>query len=169
MVTNIILVGMPGCGKTTIGALLAEKLPDYVHIDLDSVIERTAGMKISDIFEKYSENYFRKLEYDTIKLCCAGSKRIISTGGGAFENPDNRATLLKFGKVFYLKTNPDILYDRLKEDSARPLLQKENPKEILNNMLKKREQNYIKAHYIIDTDLLDLNEIIGLILDETSS
>ena len=169
MVTNIILVGMPGCGKTTIGALLAEKLPDYVHIDLDSVIERTAGMKISDIFEKYSENYFRKLEYDTIKLCCAGSKRIISTGGGAFENPDNRATLLKFGKVFYLKTNPDILYDRLKDDSARPLLQKENPKEILNNMLKKREQNYIKAHYIIDTDLLDLNEIIGLILDETSS
>ncbi len=169
MVTNIILVGMPGCGKTTIGALLAEKLPDYVHIDLDSVIERTAGMKISDIFEKYSEDYFRKLEYDTIKLCCAGSKRIISTGGGAFENPDNRATLLKFGKVFYLKTNPDILYDRLKEDSARPLLQKENPKEILNNMLKKREQNYIKAHYIIDTDLLDLNEIIGLILDETSS
>ena len=160
---------MPGCGKTTIGALLAEKLPDYVHIDLDSVIERTAGMKISDIFEKYSEDYFRKLEYDTIKLCCAGSKRIISTGGGAFENPDNRATLLKFGKVFYLKTNPDILYDRLKEDSARPLLQKENPKEILNNMLKKREQNYIKAHYIIDTDLLDLNEIIGLILDETSS
>ena len=169
MVTNIILVGMPGCGKTIIGALLAEKLPDYVHIDLDSVIERTAGMKISDIFEKYSEDYFRKLEYDTIKLCCAGSKRIISTGGGAFENPDNRATLLKFGKVFYLKTNPDILYDRLKEDSARPLLQKENPKEILNNMLKKREQNYIKAHYIIDTDLLDLNEIIGLILDETSS
>ena len=169
MVTNIILVGMPGCGKTTIGALLAEKLPDYVHIDLDSVIERTAGMKISDIFEKYSEDYFRKLEYDTIKLCCAGSKRIISTGGGAFENPDNRATLLKFGKVFYLKTNPDILYDRLKEDSARPLLQKENPKEILNNMLKKREQNYIKAHYIVDTDLLDLNEIIGLILDETSS
>ena len=169
MVTNIILVGMPGCGKTTIGALLAEKLPDYVHIDLDSVIERTAGMKISDIFEKYSEDYFRKLEYDTIKLCCAGSKRIISTGGGAFENPDNRATLLKFGKVFYLKTNPDILYDRLKEDSARPLLQKENPKEILNNMLKKREKNYIKAHYIIDTDLLDLNEIIGLILDETSS
>ena len=169
MVTNIILVGMPGCGKTTIGALLAEKLPDYVHIDLDSVIERTAGMNISDIFEKYSEDYFRKLEYDTIKLCCAGSKRIISTGGGAFENPDNRATLLKFGKVFYLKTNPDILYDRLKEDSARPLLQKENPKEILNNMLKKREQNYIKAHYIIDTDLLDLNEIIGLILDETSS
>ena len=62
MVTNIILVGMPGCGKTTIGALLAEKLPDYVHIDLDSVIERTAGMKISDIFEKYSEDYFKKIE-----------------------------------------------------------------------------------------------------------
>ena len=164
MVTNIILVGMPGCGKTTIGALLAEKLPDYVHIDLDSVIERTAGMKISDIFEKYSEDYFRKLEYDTIKLCCAGSKRIISTGGGAFENPDNRATLLKFGKVFYLKTNPDILYDRLKEDSARPLLQTENPREVLSKLLKKREENYQKAHCIIDTSSLSEEETVNFIL-----
>ena len=169
MKDNIILVGMPGSGKTTIGAMLGEKLPDYVHIDIDSVIERTAGMKISEIFAKYSEDYFRKLEYDTIKLCSSGSKRIISTGGGAFENPDNRATLLKFGKVFYLKTNPDILYDRLKEDSARPLLQKENPREILENMLKKREENYKKAHYTIDTDLLSEDEIIRFILDETNS
>lgn len=169
MKDNIILVGMPGCGKTYIGALLAEKLADYIHIDIDSLIEKTAGMSISDIFAKHSEDYFRKLEYDTIKLCTCGSQRVISTGGGAFENPDNRATLLKFGKVFYLKTNPDILYDRLKEDSTRPLLQKENPREILKNMLKKREENYKKAHYIIDTDLLSEDEIIRFILNETNS
>ena len=169
MGNNIILIGMPGCGKTTFGAKLAEILPDYIHIDLDSVIERTAGMKISDIFVKYSEDYFRKLEYDTIKSCCTGSNRIISTGGGAFENPDNRATFLKTGKVFYLKTNPDILYERLADDSSRPLLQKENPREILENMLKKREENYKKAHYTINTDLLSEDEIIRFILNEADS
>lgn len=169
MANNIILIGMPACGKTTIGALLASKLPNYIHIDLDSVIERTAGMKISEIFAKYSEDYFRKLEYDTIKMICNGSNRIISTGGGAFENPDNRATLLNFGKVFYLKSNLDILYDRLKEDSTRPLLQNENPLKILENMLKKREENYKKAHYTIDTNSLSEDEIIGFILNETGS
>lgn len=166
---NIILIGMPGCGKTTIGAKLAEKLPEYIHIDTDSMIERTAGMKISDIFAKHSEDYFRKLEYDTIKLSCNGDKRILSTGGGAFENPDNRATLLKYGKVFYLKSSVDNLYNRIVGDTTRPLLQKANPREILENMLKKRETNYEKAHYIIDTDLLSENEIIGFILNETGS
>ena len=169
MENNIILVGMPGSGKTTFGAMLAQKLPNYVHIDIDSLIEKTAGMKICDIFAKFSENYFRKLEYDTIKMSCNGSNRIISTGGGAFENQDNRATLLRFGKVFYLKTNPDILYERLAEDSTRPLLQKENPREIIAGMLKKREENYKKAHYTIDTDILSKDEIIRFILHETNS
>ncbi len=169
MENNIILIGMPACGKTTIGALLASKLPHYIHIDIDSVIERTAGMKISEIFAKYSEDYFRKLEYDTIKISCNGSKRIISTGGGAFENPDNRATLLNFGKVFYLKSDLDILYNRIAEDSTRPLLQNANPREILEKLLRKREENYQKAHYTIDTNSLNEDEIIRFILNETNS
>ena len=65
---NIVLVGMPASGKTTIGTLLANELPTHIHIDIDSVIEKTQGMKVSDIFAKFSEDYFRKLEYDTIKI-----------------------------------------------------------------------------------------------------
>jgi len=147
-------------------------LPDYILCDTDSIIEKTTGLKIVEIFSKYSEDYFRKLEYDTIKLVCTGKNKIISVGGGAFENPDNRATLLKFGKVFYLKSDLDVLYYRIAEDSSRPLLQKENPKQVLENLLKKREENYLKAHYIIDTSALDENEIVKKILgsiDETSS
>ena len=83
---NIVLVGMPASGKSTIGTLLAQKLPDYTFIDTDSVIEKTSGMKIFEIFSKYSEDYFRKLEYDTIKLVASGNKKILSIGGGAFEN-----------------------------------------------------------------------------------
>ena len=100
MSSNIVLVGMPASGKTTIGKLLSEELSDYTLIDTDSFIEKTQGMSISDIFAKFSEDYFRKLEYDTIKLICNGNNKIVSIGGGAFENPDNRATLLNFGKVF---------------------------------------------------------------------
>ena len=169
MKNNIILVGMPASGKTTIGKLLAEKLKDYILFDIDSVIEKTNGMKVSEIFAKYSEDYFRKLEYDTIKLVCTGKNKIISTGGGSFENPDNRATLLKFGKVFYLKSDLDVLYYRLSEDSSRPLLQRENPKEILENMLKKREENYKRAHYTVDTATMNEDEIVRFILNETNS
>lgn len=160
---NIILVGMPASGKTTIGELLSERLSTYTYIDTDSLIEKTSGMLISEIFQKYSEDYFRKLEYDTIKLVCAGKNRIISIGGGAFENPDSRNRLLNFGKVFYLKSDLDILYYRISEDNSRPLL-KSNPKDVLELLLKKREENYMKAHFVIDSSSMDIEEIINYIV-----
>ena len=167
---NIILVGMPASGKTTIGKMLSEQLLEYTLIDTDAVIEKTEGMTISDIFKKHSEDYFRKLEHDTIQMICnSGDNKIISVGGGAFENPDNRAALLKFGIVFYLKLNLDILYYRISEDKTRPLLQKENPRQILENLLKKREENFKKAHYTVDTDNMTTDEILRFILNATNS
>ena len=169
MGANIVLVGMPASGKTTIGKRLAEVLENYLLVDIDSVIEKTEGMRICEIFSRYSEDYFRKLEYDTIKTVCSGSNKIISTGGGAFENPDNRAELLKFGKVFYLKSDVDILYYRISKDMTRPLLQTENPKKTLEDLLAKREENYKKAHCIIDTSKLSESETVRFILNETNS
>ena len=172
MINNIILVGMPASGKTTIAKLLGNILQDYTVIDTDSVIEKTQGLMISEIFKKYSEDYFRKLEYDTIKLVCNGTKKIISIGGGAFENPDSRMTLLKFGKVFYLKSDLDVLYYRISEDNTRPLLENENPKKVLEKLLQKREENYQKAHCIIDTSNLSEEDIVKTILgsiNETNS
>ena len=169
MECNIILTGMPACGKTTFGAMLAETLENYIHIDIDSLIEKTEGMKISEIFEKYSEDYFRKLEHDTIIMVCKGKNKIISTGGGAFENPANRAVLLNFGKVFYLKTDLDILYNRIIKETHRPLLQKENPRQILEQLLNKREENYKKAHYTVDTNKLSEDEIIRFIINEADA
>ena len=133
MESNIVLVGMPASGKSTVGKALVEALPDYTLIDTDTLIEKTVGMSIAEYFKKFSEDEFRKLEYDTIKMICTGEGRIISIGGGAFENPDTRATLLKFGKVFYLKSDLDILYYRLINDATRPLLQNKNPQEDKEN------------------------------------
>ncbi len=166
--SNIVLIGMPASGKTTIGKLLAEQLTEYTLIDTDSLIEKTQGMSINDIFAKFSEDYFRKLEHDTIQMVCSGNKKIISIGGGAFENPNNRATLLKFGKVFYLKSDLDVLYYRISKDSTRPLLQNPNPKETLEKLLKRREENYQKADFIIDTSSLSEDEIVRFIINETN-
>ncbi len=172
METNIVLIGMPASGKTTIGKILAEKLLNYTLIDTDSLIEKTQGMTVAEIFKKHSEDYFRKLEYDAIKLICNGKNKIISIGGGAFENPDNRIKLLNFGKVFYLKSSLDVLYYRISEDVTRPLLQNENPRAVLENLLRRREENFLKAHQVIDTDNLTEEEIVGIILgsiNETDS
>lgn len=166
--SNIVLIGMPASGKTTIGKLLAEQLTEYTLIDTDSLIEKTQGMSINYIFAKFSEDYFRKLEHDTIQMVCSGNKKIISIGGGAFENPNNRATLLKFGKVFYLKSDLDVLYYRISKDSTRPLLQNPNPKETLEKLLKRREENYQKADFIIDTSSLSEDEIVRFIINETN-
>ena len=167
---NIILVGMPASGKTTIGKMLAGILTEYTLIDTDSLIEKTQGLLITEIFSKFGEDYFRKLEHDTIKMICSGgNKKIISIGGGAFENPDNRINLINFGKVFYLKSDLDVLYYRISEDNTRPLLQQKNPKEILKNMLEKREENYKKAHYIVDTSSKSMDEIVRYILNEANS
>lgn len=168
MGNNIILTGMPACGKTTIGTLLEGILPHYTFVDTDSLIEKTQGLTITEIFEKYSEDYFRKLEYETILMVCNGNNKIISIGGGAFENPSSRAVLLKFGTVFYLKTDIDVLYLRISENKTRPLLQKENPMQILNQLLQKRERNYKKAHYTLDTNNLSSDEIVRFIVNATN-
>ena len=169
MTNNIILVGMPASGKSTIGKLLADKLSKYTLIDTDSIIEKTQGISINEIFEKYSEDYFRKLEHDTIQMICAnGDNKIISIGGGAFENPLNRTALLKFGKVFYLKSDLDILYYRISQDRTRPLLKNENPMQVLEKLLQKREENYKKAHYTIETNKMTEDEIVRFIINETN-
>lgn len=169
MGSNIVLIGMPASGKTTIGTLLEQKLDGYTLFDTDVIIEKINGMTISEIFKQFSEDYFRKLEYDTIKMVCTGKNKIISIGGGAFENPDNRATLLKFGKVFYLKSDLDVLYYRISCDSTRPLLQKENPRQILEDMLLRREENFKKAHYTVDTSSLSEDEIVRFIINEADA
>ena len=165
MRNNIILTGMPACGKTQIGIELAKLLPDYTLFDTDSIIQKTTGLEICEIFSKFSEDYFRKLEYDTIKMICTGSKKIVSTVGGAFENTDNIITLLIFGTVIYLKSDIDVLYYRLSDSTVRPLLQTENPREKLKELLKKREENYLKAHIVIDVNDLEPIELAVKILE----
>lgn len=143
---------MMGSGKTTIGSELAKKLPEYKYVDIDEEIEKSTQKKISDIFLQHGEPFFRMLESEKIKHFCAQKKLIISTGGGAFENEENRKLMLKSGKVIYLKASADQIFNRIKAQTHRPLLKKHFSVEKIQSIMKLREKNYEKAHYTIDTD-----------------
>lgn len=166
MAANIVLTGLMGCGKTTVGKLISKKLKDYTFIDIDEVIVDIEGMSIPEIFEKKSEKYFRELEEKIIEELSLEENLIIATGGGAFESEKNRTNLVENGITFYLKTSVDLLYERVQFDNNRPLLFCDNPKQKLEQLLDKREPNYLKSDFVIITDNLDIADIVDDIIQK---
>lgn len=159
MKANIVLTGIMGAGKTTVGKALAEILSDYDFIDADDVIVEKSGLTIPEIFAKYSEEYFRYLETSVLRELSEKEGLVIALGGGAFENPENRKNLKQGSKVIYLKGTPEELFNRIKSDTNRPLLQCDNPQEKLADLLEQREPNYLQADIVIDTDGKDVEDI----------
>ncbi|MBQ6516575.1 shikimate kinase [bacterium] len=157
---NIVLTGLMGCGKTTVGNLLATSIDELSFVDTDDVIVETMGMSVNAIFEKYGENRFRQIEKIVILNLAEEENSVISLGGGAFEDDETRKTLLDNSTVFYLKASVDTLYERIKNDNSRPLLNTENPKQKLKELLDLREPHYNEAHYIIDTNSLSPYNIV---------
>ena len=148
MSKNIILCGFMGCGKTTVGKNL-QKRSGMNMIDTDAYIEKNQGMKISEIFDKYGESYFRDLEYDA---CCELSKKsgiIISTGGGALTFERNVQALKKNVTIVLIDVPLDAIKERLKNDTTRPLLQRPDKDEAMRELYEKRMPLYKKAADII--------------------
>jgi shikimate kinase len=142
---RIYLIGMPGSGKTTIGKKLAEKLV-YPFIDLDARIEKDALMFIDDIFEKYGEQTFRRLETESL-MSIKEDDAVISCGGGIVTIKDNKAKMN--GYKVYLNTELDIIKERLIDDVKRPLLRKKS----LEQLYEERMLKYIDfADVIIAND-----------------
>lgn len=165
MAKNIILVGMMGCGKTTIGKHLADVLEDFAFVDTDEEIEKTAKMTIPEIFMDYGESSFRELESGTIKRFCAYENQVISTGGGCVESIENMDALKESGIVFYLKASVDTLFDRVKHTNDRPMLYDEDPKKKLKMLLNRREPMYQSADFVIDTQNRTEDEIVKELRD----
>lgn len=150
---NLILCGMMGAGKTTIGIKIAEKTGRRWY-DTDEIIVDKYG-KISDIFEFYGEAHFRKLETEIVKELADKDGLIISTGGGLVLKDENNAMLKKNGKIVFLRASLDTLAKRLKVDGERPLLQTstENIRDRLARLLGERSSIYEQvADYIVDVD-----------------
>ena len=152
--TNIILEGFMGSGKSTVSEILSDKL-DLELIDTDEAIEEAEGRKISDIFEQDGEEAFRDMETELVEMMVSDHMRetVISLGGGLPVREKNRELLKKVGKVVYLRTAPETVYDRLKGDDTRPLLKSEDPLARIKELQDKRGKIYEEAaDIIVDTD-----------------
>lgn len=149
---NLALIGMMGCGKTTIAKELCKLMPELHYIDIDEEIEKNSGKKISEIFLKFGEKHFRMLESDKIKKVFESDNQVVSLGGGAFEGEANRQVILKNSTCIYLKTSAQEIHNRIKNEFHRPLLSKNSSVERITEIMTKREPNYQKAHFSIITD-----------------
>ena len=140
---NLYLIGMMGAGKTTVGRLLASEL-EYGFLDTDEVITASAKKSINQIFAQEGETEFRQLESDVLSQVSAYTKLTVATGGGIILKRENWS-YLHHGLIVWLDATPELLYNRLKEDATRPLLQDSNPLLKLKNILKERESLYALA------------------------
>jgi shikimate kinase len=140
---NLYLVGMMGAGKTTVGKLLAQHL-GYGFVDTDDVIAQAAGRSITQLFAEEGEAAFRQLESDVLAQVCAYTKLTIATGGGIVLQQENWS-YLHHGLVVWLDVPVELLYNRLAEDTTRPLLQDTDPKAKLRSLLEQRTPLYSQA------------------------
>lgn len=158
---NVILIGFMGSGKTTVGLRLSYRLRRTV-IDTDKEIEKEEKRTISDMFAEDGEEYFRDRETAYLhKLSESTGCRIISVGGGLPLREENRRLLHELGQVFYLKASAETIYERVKHDTTRPLLQGDNPKEKIRSLLALRDNCYAEAADVtIDVNGKDFEHIL---------
>lgn len=140
----IVLIGLMGVGKTTVGRRLAARLR-LPFVDADGEIERAAGMSVSEIFARFGEPYFRDGERRVIRRLVDGKPKVIATGGGAFLQPDTRALILEQATAVWLDAAPEILADRVRRRDTRPLLRGRDPLEVLRDLAAKRNPVYAEA------------------------
>ncbi|MBF2017163.1 MAG: shikimate kinase [Rivularia sp. T60_A2020_040] len=140
---NLYLIGMMGAGKTTVGRLLANEL-QYGFVDTDEVITASAKRTINQIFAEEGETAFRQLESDVLSQVSAYTKLTVATGGGIILKRENWS-YLHHGLIVWLDASAELLYNRLKEDTTRPLLQDSNPLLKLRSILQEREPLYALA------------------------
>ena len=148
---TIVLVGIMGAGKSTVGKILADRL-GMRFIDADQEIERAAGCTITDFFEKYGEVEFRKGEERVISRILAGEPCVLATGGGAFMSEATRLLIKKMATSVWLRVSFEVLAKRLEKRSDRPLLQTADPQQTLKALIKKRYPIYNDADFIVDAE-----------------
>jgi len=142
---SIVLVGMMGVGKSSVGRRLAGRL-SIPFVDADFEIERAAGMTIPEIFARHGEVYFRRGEARVLARLLESGAQVLATGGGAFMNPDTRALVKLKGVSVWLNADLDVLLRRTsKRRSDRPLLRTDDPAETLRTLLAEREPTYALA------------------------
>lgn len=160
----VILVGMPGSGKSTVGRSLARRL-QLPFSDSDAVIEEHLGTSIRSYFESHGEAAFRDLEQEAIDALTQGPAGVLATGGGAVLRAVNRQHMRQRGTVIYLRCSPEQLVRRVRHDTRRPLLQGADPLARLRALYAERDPLYREcAHYVLDTHGTSQSMLVGRIV-----
>ena len=158
------LIGLPGCGKSTVGRQLARRL-QVPFFDSDQEIEHDIDCSIRTFFEMEGEERFRDLEESAIDRLTQQASGVLSTGGGAVLRPANRRYLRERGQVVYLNAAPDALFRRLRHDQSRPMLQVADPQRRLRELHKQRDPLYRQtAHFVVDTGRPSVNTLVNMIV-----
>lgn len=160
----LILVGLPGSGKSTVGRSLARRL-DIPFNDSDHVIEQQLGCSIRSFFEREGEAAFRDIEERVLRELAAHGRGVLATGGGAVLRAANRDALRSAGQVVYLRSTPDEVFRRLRHDTNRPLLQVQDPLQRLRSLFEERDPLYREtAHFVIETGRPSVPTLVNMIL-----
>ena len=160
----IALIGLPGCGKSTVGRHLARHL-GCRFVDSDAEIERRIGCSIKEFFEREGEAPFRDIEQSVIEDIALLPEAVLATGGGTVIREANRATLQRTSTAVYLHSAPEDLYRRLRHDTQRPLLQVRDPLRKLRDLYVERDPLYRRtAHFLIETGRPSIHTLVNMIL-----
>jgi shikimate kinase len=161
---KLVLVGLPGSGKSTVGRQLARRL-GLPFTDTDHAIEQRIGCSIREFFDREGEAAFRDIEGAVIDELARSDAGVIATGGGAVLRPTNRERLRAGGNVIYLRSTPEELFRRLRHDTNRPLLQVADPLARLRTLYDERDPLYREtAHFIIETGRPSVPTLVNMIV-----
>ena len=163
-VPHLILVGLPGVGKTTIGRAAAKSL-GRPFLDFDAEIERREGLPVREIFRELGEDEFRALEHAlTTELSRTGGM-VLSPGGGWITQPASVELLRSAGRIIYLRASPQAVARRLKKVETRPLLAGREPLVALQSLYDKRRALYETADWVLDTERLSRQQLIAKVVE----
>ncbi|HYV99138.1 MAG TPA: shikimate kinase [Gemmatimonadaceae bacterium] len=155
---HLVLVGLPGAGKSTIGRLAADRAK-RAFLDFDTEIERRQGMPISQIFAERGEPAFRRMEGELTQELLVTGGMIVAPGGGWITDPANVALLGEHARLVWLKVKPEIALARIKKEGrARPLLMRPDPLAEIKKLLEQREALYARAQYLINTEMVSVEK-----------
>lgn len=164
---NIALVGFMGSGKTVVARLLAKKFHRKL-VSTDQIIVQKEHRPITEIFSVKGESYFRSLEREVVAQLIQEGSLIIDCGGGIVLQEENITNLKKNGTIVYLKATVDVLHARTKKDAHRPLLNVDDPKAKIKELLVKREPFYTKADFTVDTSVKTVDQVVSEIISLVS-
>lgn len=166
--TAIVLVGMMGAGKSTVGRRLADRL-DLKFYDADAEIEKAAGMSVSELFELHGEASFRSGEARVIDRILGEENIVLATGGGAVTNSDSRSRIKECAVSIWLKADIDTILRRATRRDTRPLLKSGDPQETLNRLLAERRALYAEADLHIESQPGPHINTVNHIIDELTA